>query len=246
MGIFILSSSIIFIYSLFWIFLSSDRRDRISKIGIDRTNRRESKKLSVEASDTSEDKNKVEPDNTESTLDEIPEPFVIDEIPWISSLEYAKYDFLEYSVRELSYPEEETRYYAVVTMTGGPFNKNKVNAIIHFNGTDKSNIYGYGLIPPEFLKTSSLIGLRERHIWSFDEVKRRLNTYIKDKLNGNENNPTENWKTYYPSYAYYFKTIEEATFALCAFKQMVDEKLRKRSLSVHNISENIINVKFEE
>ena len=233
MGILGLSSSIVFLYIFFWLFLSS------TKSVNDDWDTAIKKVTDNKSEDKSESKNRL-------FFDDKSEPFVIDEIPWISNLEYAKYDFLEYSVRELSYPEEETRYYAVVTMTGGPFNKNKVNAIIHFNGTDKSNIYGYGLIPPEFLKTNSLIGLRERHIWSFDEVKRRLNTYIKDKLNGNEDNPTENWKAYYPSYAYYFKTVEEATFALCAFKQMVDEKLRKRSLSVHNISENIINVKFEE
>ena len=131
-------------------------------------------------------------------------------------------------------------------MTGGEFNKNKVNAIIQFNGTDKSNIYGYGLIPPAFLERPAILTMQKRHIWSFDEVKRRLNAYIKDNLNGLGNTANENWKAYYNSYGYFFDTVEEATFALCAFKQIVDEKLRKRSLSIHNISENVINVKFEE
>lgn len=240
MEVLILSSGIIFVYSLFWLLLSNKNSNNLDW---DKT----IKKISNESNDKSNNSEELDKsENDTAVVSDNPEPFVIDEIPWISSLEYAKYDFLDYSVRELSYPEEKIRYYAVVTMTGGEFNKNKVNAIIQFNGTDKSNIYGYGLIPPAFLERPAILTMQKRHIWSFDEVKRRLNAYIKDNLNGLGNTANENWKAYYNSYGYFFDTVEEATFALCAFKQIVDEKLRKRSLSIHNISENVINVKFEE
>ena len=227
-------------YSLFWLILSNKNSNNLDW---DKT----IKKISNESNDKSNNSEELDKsENDTAVVSDNHEPFVIDEIPWISPIEYAKYDFLDYSVRELSYPEEKIRYYAVVTMTGGEFNKNKVNAIIQFNGTDKSNIYGYGLIPPAFLERSAILTMQKRHIWSFDEVKRRLNAYIKDNLNGLGNTANENWKAYYNSYGYFFDTVEEATFALCAFKQIVDEKLRKRSLSIHNISENVINVKFEE
>lgn len=240
MEVLLLSSGIIFVYSLFWLLLSNKNSNNLDW---DKT----IKKISNESNDKSNNSEELDKsENDTAVVSDNPEPFVIDEIPWISSLEYAKYDFLDYSVRELSYPEEKIRYYAVVTMTGGEFNKNKVNAIIQFNGTDKSNIYGYGLIPPAFLERPAILTMQKRHIWSFDEVKRRLNAYIKDNLNGLGNTANENWKAYYNSYGYFFDTVEEATFALCAFKQIVDEKLRKRSLSIHNISENVINVKFEE
>ena len=240
MEVLLLSSGIIFVYSLFWLLLSNRNSNNLDW---DKT----IKKISNESNDKSNNSEELDKsENDTAVVSDNPEPFVIDEIPWISSLEYAKYDFLDYSVRELSYPEEKIRYYAVVTMTGGEFNKNKVNAIIQFNGTDKSNIYGYGLIPPAFLERPAILTMQKRHIWSFDEVKRRLNAYIKDNLNGLGNTANENWKAYYNSYGYFFDTVEEATFALCAFKQIVDEKLRKRSLSIHNISENVINVKFEE
>lgn len=240
MEVLLLSSGIIFVYSLFWLLLSNKNSNNLDW---DKT----IKKISNESNDKSNNSEELDKsENDTAVVSDNPEPFVIDEIPWISSLEYAKYDFLDYSVRELSYPEEKIRYYAVVTMTGGEFNKNKVNAIIQFNGTDKSNIYSYGLIPPAFLERPAILTMQKRHIWSFDEVKRRLNAYIKDNLNGLGNTANENWKAYYNSYGYFFDTVEEATFALCAFKQIVDEKLRKRSLSIHNISENVINVKFEE
>lgn len=240
MEVLILSSGIIFVYSLFWLLLSNKNSNNLDWDKI-------IKKISNESNDKSNNSEELDKsENDTAVVSDNPEPFVIDEIPWISSLEYAKYDFLDYSVRELSYPEEKIRYYAVVTMTGGEFNKNKVNAIIQFNGTDKSNIYSYGLIPPAFLERPAILTMQKRHIWSFDEVKRRLNAYIKDNLNGLGNTANENWKAYYNSYGYFFDTVEEATFALCAFKQIVDEKLRKRSLSIHNISENVINVKFEE
>lgn len=240
MEVLLLSSGIIFVYSLFWLLLSNKNSNNLDW---DKT----IKKISNESNDKSNNSEELDKsENVTAVVSDNPEPFVIDEIPWISSLEYAKYDFLDYSVRELSYPEEKIRYYAVVTMTGGEFNKNKVNAIIQFNGTDKSNIYSYGLIPPAFLERPAILTMQKRHIWSFDEVKRRLNAYIKDNLNGLGNTANENWKAYYNSYGYFFDTVEEATFALCAFKQIVDEKLRKRSLSIHNISENVINVKFEE
>ena len=240
MEVLILSSGIIFVYSLFWLILSNKNSNNLDW---DKT----IKKISNESNDKSNNSEELDKsENDTAVVSDNHEPFVIDEIPWISPIEYAKYDFLDYSVRELSYPEEKIRYYAVVTMTGGEFNKNKVNAIIQFNGTDKSNIYGYGLIPPAFLERSAILTMQKRHIWSFDEVKRRLNAYIKDNLNGLGNTANENWKAYYNSYGYFFDTVEEATFALCAFKQIVDEKLRKRSLSIHNISENVINVKFEE
>ena len=227
-------------YSLFWLILSNKNSNNLDW---DKT----IKKISNESNDKSNNSEELDKsENDTAVVSDNHEPFVIDEIPWISPIEYAKYDFLDYSVRELSYPEEKIRYYAVVTMTGGEFNKNKVNAIIQFNGTDKSNIYGYGLIPPAFLERPAILTMQKRHIWSFDEVKRRLNAYIKDNLNGLGNTANENWKAYYNSYGYFFDTVEEATFALCAFKQIVDEKLRKRSLSIHNISENVINVKFEE
>ena len=240
MEVLLLSSGIIFVYSLFWLLLSNKNSNNLDW---DKT----IKKISNESNDKSNNSEELDKsENVTAVVSDNPEPFVIDEIPWISSLEYAKYDFLDYSVRELSYPEEKIRYCAVVTMTGGEFNKNKVNAIIQFNGTDKSNIYSYGLIPPAFLERPAILTMQKRHIWSFDEVKRRLNAYIKDNLNGLGNTANENWKAYYNSYGYFFDTVEEATFALCAFKQIVDEKLRKRSLSIHNISENVINVKFEE
>lgn len=240
MEVLILSSGIIFVYSLFWLILSNKNSNNLDW---DKT----IKKISNESNDKSNNSEELDKsENDTAVVSDNPEPFVIDEIPWISPIEYAKYDFLDYSVRELSYPEEKIRYYAVVTMTGGEFNKNKVNAIIQFNGTDKSNIYSYGLIPPAFLERPAILTMQKRHIWSFDEVKRRLNAYIKDNLNGLGNTANENWKAYYNSYGYFFDTVEEATFALCAFKQIVDEKLRKRSLSIHNISENVINVKFEE
>ena len=240
MEVLILSSGIIFVYSLFWLILSNKNSNNLDW---DKT----IKKISNESNDKSNNSEELDKsENDTAVVSDNHEPFVIDEIPWISPIEYAKYDFLDYSVRELSYPEEKIRYYAVVTMTGGEFNKNKVNAIIQFNGTDKSNIYGYGLIPPAFLERPAILTMQKRHIWSFDEVKRRLNAYIKDNLNGLGNTANENWKAYYNSYGYFFDTVEEATFALCAFKQIVDEKLRKRSLSIHNISENVINVKFEE
>lgn len=240
MEVLILSSGIIFVYSLFWLILSNKNSNNLDW---DKT----IKKISNESNDKSNNSKELDKsENDTAVVSDNHEPFVIDEIPWISPIEYAKYDFLDYSVRELSYPEEQIRYYAVVTMTGGEFNKNKVNAIIQFNGTDKSNIYSYGLIPPAFLERLAILTMQKRHIWSFDEVKRRLNAYIKDNLNGLGNTANENWKAYYNSYGYFFDTVEEATFALCAFKQIVDEKLRKRSLSIHNISENVINVKFEE
>ena len=246
MEVLLLSSGIIFVYSLFWLILSDRTKFNLGK-PTKRISDVKPEKPEDNDSDKDSDKESNDLDNSKSyIIDEKPEPFVIDEIPWISPIEYAKYDFLDYSVRELSYPEEKIRYYAVVTMTGGEFNKNKVNAIIQFNGTDKSNIYGYGLIPPAFLERPAILTMQKRHIWSFDEVKRRLNAYIKDNLNGLGNTANENWKAYYNSYGYFFDTVEEATFALCAFKQIVDEKLRKRSLSIHNISENVINVKFEE
>lgn len=230
MSIFTLSSCIICLYTVFWLFLSNGNTNNLdwSKV---------IKKISNDKSNSQKEEDSFVFDN--------PEPYVIDEIPWIFSTEYAKFDFLHYSVRELSYPEEKTRYYAVVTMTGGVFNKNKVNAIIQYNGNDKKLIYNYGFIPPEYLKNNPIIR-RHTHIWTFDEVKRRLNAYIKDKLNGVEDPSNENWMAYYRDYAYFFDTIEGATFALYAFKQIVDEKLRKKSLAKHNISENVINVKFDE
>lgn len=238
MSVLILLSSIICFYAIFRIFLSGNHSS--NNIDWDKA----IKKISKDKSNNSEELDKSE--NDTAVVSDNPEPFVIDEIPWIISTQYAKYDFLDYSVRELSYPEEKIRYYAVVTMTGGEFNKNKVNAIIQFNGTDKSNIYSYGLIPPAFLERTAILTMQKRHIWSFDEVKRRLNAYIKDNLNGLGNTANENWKAYYNSYGYFFDTVEEATFALCAFKQIVDEKFRKKSLSINDISENVINVKFEE
>ena len=237
MSVLILSSSIIFVYAIFWIFLSGNHSS--NNLDWDKA----IKKISKNKSDNSEELDKSE--NDTAVVSDNPEPFVISEIPWIISTQYAKYNFLNYSVRELSYPEEKTRFYAVVTITGGDFNKNKVNSIIQFKGPDKKNIYSYGLIPPEFLNINTPISIKHR-IWTFDEVKRRLNLYIKDKLNGLENSSNENWMAYYNSYAYFFDTVEDATFALCAFKQIVDEKLRKKSLSINDISENVINVKFEE
>jgi len=230
MSVLILLSSIICFYAIFWIFLSGNHSSNI--IDWDKV----IKKISKNKSDNSEELDKSE--NESAVVSDKPEPFVISEIPLIISAQYAKYDFLDYSVRELSYPEEKTRFYAVVTITGGDFNKNKVNAIIQFKGPDKKNIYNYGLIPSGFF-------IKHR-VWTFDEVKRRLNLYIKDKLNEVENMSNENWMAYYNSYAYFFDTVEEATFALCAFKQIVDEKFRKKSLSINDISENVINVKFEE
>lgn len=237
MSVLILSSSIICFYAIFWIFLSGNHSS--NNLDWDKAIR----KISKNKSDNSEELDKSE--NGTAVVSDNPEPFVISEIPWITSTQYAKYNFLNYSVRELSYPEEKTRFYAVVTMTGGEFNRNKVNVIIQFKGQDKKNIYSYGLIPSEFFRLDAPASIK-RSIWTFDEVKRRLNLYIKDKLNGLENSSNENWMAYYNSYAYFFDTVEDATFALCAFKQIVDEKLRKKRLSINDISENVINVKFEE
>ena len=232
MSLITLIAFITFLYTGFWLLISQDK------------SRNEDWKRVISA--VQKGKKEEEDGSEDQKNDKKQEGFVISELPWIISTEYAKYDFLDYSVRELSYPEEKTRYYAVVTMTGGEFNKNKVNAIIQFKGDRKDYILNYGLIPAEYFKHDVLISGVKKTIWTFDEVKRRLNTYIKDKLNGTDNTSNENWKAYYSCYACYFDTMEDATFALCAFKQVVDERLRKKSLSINDVSENVINVKFED
>lgn len=163
----------------------------------------------------------------------------LDRTPFIIPYEYSHYTFLDYSVRELSYPERDTRYYAVVTITGGKLGNNKVNAIIHFHGDDKNDIWSYDL--------QSKCTYYNYEYFSFDDVKIRLNNYFKDIGAGiRSKDHTKNSKTADKNYAYYFKTKEDATFALCQFKKCVDERYRKKELSVNNISETETKITFTD
>lgn len=170
----------------------------------------------------------------------------------INISEYAKYTVLDYSIRILSYPEETTRYYAVVSLTGGQFKDSIANLIISYNGGDsdaeKKSIWNYGLIRRDTNPYISLISLYEHVTWNytFDGVKDMLNKYIKNKNNGEEQIGSDYWKAYYKDYAYYFDTKEDALYALCQFKKIMDERIRKKALSVNNISETEIKVTFTD
>ena len=170
----------------------------------------------------------------------------------IHTSDYAKYTVVDYSIRILSYPEEKTRYYAVVSLTGGQFKDNTANLIIYYNGknteTDKNNIWNYSLIGNNNNPYLPLILVYEYVTWNytFDAIKDMLNKYIKNKNNGEEQIGSDYWKAYYKDYAYYFDTKAEALFAICQFKKVMDERVRKKELSVNNISETEIKVTFTD
>ena len=113
-----------------------------------------------------------------------------------------------------------------------------MNAIIHFHGDDKNDIWSYDI--------------QSKHKWysryesfSFDDVKVRLNNYFKDIGAGiKSEDHKKNAHTADKDYAYYFDTKEDATFALYQFKKCVDERFRKKELSVNNISETETKITF--
>lgn len=177
---------------------------------------------------------------------------ILDKVEAISTSEYAQYTVLDYSIRILSYPEETTRYYAVVSLTGGKLKDNIANLIIHYTGAnneaDKENLLNYGLIKKQYNNPYIPLTIFDYNKWcyTFDAVKRMLNEYIKDKNNGEERIGSDYWKAYYKEDAYYFDSKEDALYALCQFKKVIDERYRKKALSVNDISETEIKVTFTD
>ena len=170
--------------------------------------------------------------------------------------EYAQYTVLDYSIRILSYPEEKTRYYAVISLTGGQFKDNIANLIISYNGgasdSEKNSIWNYSLINQRYNDPYfPLIEIHARVTWNytFDAIKDMLNKYIKNKNNGEEQIGSDYWKAYSKDYAYYFDTKEDALYAICQFKKVMDERFRKGLYiedNLYTVSETEIKVTFTD
>lgn len=146
-----------------------------------------------------------------------------------------KYNWLDFSIKEISFPEEPVRYYAVVTVTGHNLGTNYANVIIRKVGDN------YDFNPHwESYKYSNLDGYPCKD--TYDEVVKELEVYFQTKKRHEEPNKHDALKKNY----YYFDSKEEAAEAICAMKKKIDSFYRDKELSTKQITENEIKITFEK
>lgn len=146
-----------------------------------------------------------------------------------------KYNWLDFSIKEISFPEEPVRYYAVVTVTGHNLGTSYANVIIRKDGD------GYDFNPHwQSYKYSNLDGYPCKD--TYDEVVEGLEVYFQAKKRHEEPNIHDALKKNY----YYFDSKEEAAEAICAMKKKIDGFYRDKELSTKQITENEIKITFEK
>lgn len=145
----------------------------------------------------------------------------------------AKYNWLDFSIKEVSFPEEPVRYYAVVTVTGHDLGTSYANVII------RKVVDDYDFNPHrDFTYSSS----GYQCVDTYDEVVKELEVYFQAKKRHEDPNRHNALKRNY----YYFDTKEEAAEAICAIKKKIDSFYRDKELSTKQITENEIKITFEK
>lgn len=145
-----------------------------------------------------------------------------------------KYNWLDFSIKEVSFPEEPVRYYAVVTVTGHNLGTSYANVIIRKDGDS------YDFNPHWEFSHSSSSGYQ--CVDTYDEVVKELEVYFQAKKRHEDPNRHDALKKNY----YYFDSKEEAAEAICAMKKKIDSFYRDKELSTKQITENEIKITFEK
>lgn len=145
-----------------------------------------------------------------------------------------KYNWLDFSIKEISFPEEPVRYYAVVTVTGHNLGTSYANVIIRKDGDS------YDFNP--HWESSKFSDDWYPCMDTYDEVVEGLEVYFQAKKRHEDPNRHAALKKNY----YYFDSKEEAAEAICAMKKKIDGFYRDKELSTKQITENEIKITFEK
>ena len=166
-------------------------------------------------------------------------PNVLMEFPYIPEEDYPLYTYLDFTVKEVSYPNEPSRFYPVVKITGHKLGNNIANVIIAFYGRRDSerndpdnykfNIYDYNTYPVYYDTFPT-----------YDKIYIMLNDYYKNKNRNFLGIDEPDDLLAMP----YYRKKEEAVYAVCQFKKRLDEYNNKKEISVQDVSETEIKVTF--
>lgn len=144
-----------------------------------------------------------------------------------------KYNWLDFSIKEVSFPDEPVRYYAVVTVTGHNLGTSYANVIIRKVG----DIYDFNPHWESYTYSDGGYPCKD----TYDAVVEELEVYFQAKKRHEDPNEHDALKKNY----YYFDTKEDALEAICAMKKKIDGFYRDKELSTKQVSENEIKVTFE-
>lgn len=161
------------------------------------------------------------------------------ELPWIPEKDYPLYTFLDYSIKQVSYPNEQDRYYPVVKVTGHKLGSSAANIIIRYNGVTKKEIYEKERKKP---KNYGLTTDDSFNLPTYDKVSILLNDYYKKKYT----NFLDIKEPFPLNIIHYYRNKEDAAYALYQFKKRMDEFYNKKELSKQDISETDFKLEFTE
>lgn len=147
-----------------------------------------------------------------------------------------KYNWLDFSIKEVSFPEEPIRYYAVVTVTGHNLGDCYANVIIR--KVIRKDDIDYDFNPHYEGYSDDYYPCMD----TYDEVLSGLEIYFQAKKRHEDPNRHSALKENY----YYFNSKEEAAEAICAIKKKIDGFYRDKELSTEQITENEIKITFEK
>ena len=152
-----------------------------------------------------------------------------------SPADYSKLTYLDFTVKQLSYPGEKDRFYAVVTVTGYTLKNKKANIILRKDGNEyKFNNEYTDVEAWEFVRNYKL---------TYDKVVEYLNNYFNEKNKNVGKITYAKDKVNERNSYYYFDTKEDAVIALCMFRKLINDY--KGRNTNNDLIEDEIKVSFD-
>lgn len=152
-----------------------------------------------------------------------------------SPVDYSKLTFLDFTVKQLSYPGEKDRFYAIVTVTGHTLKNKKANIILRKDGNEyKFNNEYTDVEAWEFVRNYKL---------TYDKVVKYLDNYFKEKNRNVGKHVYAKDKVNERECYWYFDTKEDAVIALCMFRKLINDY--KGRNTNNGLIEDEIKVSFE-